>query len=138
MRNKVFFDTNLLVYAYNSDDMGKHEIAFNLLKSWDYDTEKLISIQVLNEFSSCLIKHKISLQVIEDYLKEIINSINIHQIRTHTTLNAVKLKQKYGYSWWDSLLLSSALENNCSIIYSEDMQHCQIIENSLKIINPFV
>jgi len=45
---------------------------------------------------------------------------------------------KYQYSFWDSLMLASALENGCSVIYSEDMQHEQIIGKKLKIINPFV
>jgi predicted nucleic acid-binding protein len=48
------------------------------------------------------------------------------------------LKEKYHYSWWDSLVLASALENGCQIVYSEDMQHEQVIEDSLKIINPFL
>jgi len=48
------------------------------------------------------------------------------------------IKEKYHYSWWDSLILTSALENNCKIVYSEDMQHGQIIENTLKIVNPFL
>jgi len=47
------------------------------------------------------------------------------------------MKEKYGYSWWDSLVLSAALGNGCSILYSEDLQHKQIIENSLEIVNPF-
>ena len=46
-------------------------------------------------------------------------------------------KEKYAYSYWDSLILASALENNCPIIYTEDMQSGQIIEDSLKIINPY-
>jgi predicted nucleic acid-binding protein len=41
------------------------------------------------------------------------------------------------YSYWDSLIIASALKNNCSICYSEDMQHGQLIEDRLKVINPF-
>jgi len=48
------------------------------------------------------------------------------------------LHDKYFYSYFDSLMLSSALKSSCDIIYSEDMQHGQVIEKSLKIINPFV
>ena len=48
------------------------------------------------------------------------------------------VKEKYLYSWWDSLVLASALENDCSILYSEDLQCNQIIERKLKIINPFL
>jgi predicted nucleic acid-binding protein len=48
------------------------------------------------------------------------------------------LKEKYGYSWWDSLLLASSLETECEILYSEDMQGGQVIEETLVICNPFV
>ncbi len=47
------------------------------------------------------------------------------------------IKKRYRFSYWDSLIIASALENNCSILYSEDMQHSQVIEDNLKIINPF-
>jgi predicted nucleic acid-binding protein len=47
------------------------------------------------------------------------------------------IRQKYRLSFWDSLIIASALENNCLTLYSEDMQDGQIIEDRLKIINPF-
>jgi predicted nucleic acid-binding protein len=50
---------------------------------------------------------------------------------------AIALVDKYRYSYFDCLILSSALVSDCSILYSEDMYHLHTIENSLKIINPF-
>jgi predicted nucleic acid-binding protein len=50
---------------------------------------------------------------------------------------AFRLRSEYSLSFWDSLIVSSALENNCTTLYSEDMQHQQYIENQLLIINPF-
>lgn len=47
------------------------------------------------------------------------------------------LKKRYGYSYWDSLILASALESECSVVYSEDMQDGQSIEQTLTIKNPF-
>lgn len=47
------------------------------------------------------------------------------------------LGERYGYSYFDSLMLASALEQGCSILYSEDMQHGQILEGGLRIIDPF-
>ena len=47
------------------------------------------------------------------------------------------IKKRYKFSCWDSLIITSALENNCSILYSEDMQHSQVIENNLEVINSF-
>ncbi len=47
------------------------------------------------------------------------------------------IREKYRYSYYDSLVISAALYANCTVLYSEDMQHGQIIENKLKIVNPF-
>lgn len=53
-------------------------------------------------------------------------------------LKASELREKHSYSFWDSLIVASALQINAAILYSEDMQHGTIIDNRLKIINPFV
>ena len=52
-------------------------------------------------------------------------------------MTGVTIRSKYQYSYYDSLIIATALESKCNILYSEDMHHGQIIENSLKIINPF-
>ncbi len=48
-----------------------------------------------------------------------------------------KIKMKYRFSYYDSLIVASALENDCSILYTEDMQNGQLIEDKLRIVNPF-
>ena len=48
-----------------------------------------------------------------------------------------KIKDKYRYSYWDSVIIASALDSECSILYSEDMQHGQVIDKDLIILNPF-
>ena len=58
-------------------------------------------------------------------------------IERATIIQAFDIVKQYKYSYWDSLIIASALENNCSILFSEDMQHNQLIANKLKIINPF-
>ncbi len=50
---------------------------------------------------------------------------------------AMTIKARYKYNYWDSLIIASALQNNCSILYTEDLQDGQVIENALKIVNPF-
>ncbi|MDD2508589.1 MULTISPECIES: hypothetical protein [Aliarcobacter] len=54
-----------------------------------------------------------------------------------TQLNALNLKQNYNLQFYDALIVSTALENSCTMLYSEDMQDKQLIEKKLKIINPF-
>jgi predicted nucleic acid-binding protein len=61
-----------------------------------------------------------------------------HPITTYEIKNACKITDKYGFTYFDSLIVSCALELNCSILHSEDLQHNQIIEGKLKIVNPFL
>ena len=63
--------------------------------------------------------------------------MNIVDFSFSTQRNALGIKKKYHFQYYDSLILATAIENNCSIVYSEDMQHNQSIENKIKIINPF-
>jgi predicted nucleic acid-binding protein len=58
-------------------------------------------------------------------------------IQRHTIDKALTLKDIYGYSYYDCLIIASALENDCEVLFSEDMTNEQIVENRLKIINPF-
>ena len=67
-----------------------------------------------------------------------IENSNIFSYSANTIINALNLKERYKYQFYDCLILATALENSCSILYSEDMQHKQTIEKSLQIINPFI
>jgi len=140
MRDKVFFDSNIFVYAYASNDEDKHNAAFELfVKSKAENLHLCISSQVLNEFYAVeTIKYKVKHSDVIDFVKAMSRNFSVFGVTKDTSLYALALKEKYHYSWWDSLVLASALENECQIVYSEDMQHKQIIENSLKIINPFL
>jgi len=61
----------------------------------------------------------------------------VHQLSTKICLEASHLRKKYKLSFWDELIVSAAIESNCNILYSEDMQHKMLIQNT-RIINPFV
>ncbi|MCL2101274.1 MAG: PIN domain-containing protein [Fibromonadales bacterium] len=140
MKDKIFVDTNIFVYAYSSDDIEKHNIAKKLLQKDLAEDFIVVSVQILNEFYSVMSKSKLSKpshQKITNHIKEIIKQTDVKSIAIETVELCLKIKDKYHYSWWDSLVLASALENDCKIVYSEDMQHEQVIENTLKIVNPF-
>jgi len=63
---------------------------------------------------------------------------NVASITQKTIRKAINLSQTLKYSYWDSLMLSSALESNCHIFNTEDFHAGQIIEDKLKIVNPFI
>lgn len=61
----------------------------------------------------------------------------IEVINTDTIHIALEIAGKYGFSWYDSLIVAAALKAECDILYSEDMHHSQVIEGKLSVINPF-
>jgi predicted nucleic acid-binding protein len=137
MTEKVFIDSNIFIYAYTDDDEQKHSIARDLLRNSVLNNEIILSVQILNEFYSVMTKYKYPHNEIKSCLNEIMEQVKVMPIELETIKQCLFIKEKYCYSWWDSLVLVSALENDCAILYSEDLQHEQIIENKLRITNPF-
>ncbi|MBI4619581.1 MAG: PIN domain-containing protein [Desulfobacterales bacterium] len=66
------------------------------------------------------------------------DALEFSLIEETTIKKSLQIKKTYNYSYWDCLIIASALENNCTILYTEDMQDGHTIENRLKIVNPFV
>jgi predicted nucleic acid-binding protein len=141
MKDKVFIDTNIFVYAFldsdNPEQHAKHRKAVDFLKRFDVENQVIISTQVLNEYYSALLKNTISDNYIQESAKQLVNYIEVAPITRHTVIESYFIKNKYRYSYWDSLIITSALENNCAVIYTEDMQHGQQFEDRLTINNPF-
>jgi predicted nucleic acid-binding protein len=136
MNDKLaFLDTNILVYSYSISDKIKYERAIEVMQ---YNS-CYISTQVISEFCNVLTKKmRFNSLKIKNLTSEFDLYFNIFTVNKNTAEKALDILDRYGYSYYDSLILSSALESNCSILYSEDLQHGQVIENSLKIVNPFI
>jgi predicted nucleic acid-binding protein len=138
MKDRIFIDTNVLVYIhlFDEESQDKRKALQNLLHR-RIDAELIINVQVINEFYNVLLRKNIEDNVIQEKIHSQLEICSASELSLKTVFSAWKLREKYKYSYWDSLILASALENSCSILYSEDMQHGQVIEDSLKIINPF-
>lgn len=137
MKDKEFIDTNILVYAKLDDkeNRWKRDKAIALIQQ--IRGCPIISVQVLNEFASVLIKHQISDHIIIEAIQEIVEDTIVVSLDLSLLWEAWRIRDKYLFSYWDSMIISAALIKGCNILYSEDFQHEQIIENSLRIINPF-
>ena len=134
MKDKIFIDTNILLYAY-STEKNKQEIAQSIINT---NNNIYISKQVINETINILIKKfKLNIKDIINVVKELEKEFIILDFDIQTQLNALKLKQNYNLQFYDALIVSTALKNSCTILYSEDMQDKLVIEKKLKIINPF-
>jgi predicted nucleic acid-binding protein len=134
MNANCFFDTNILIYLFSNFEEKQAKTIDLFLKT----NNRFVSVQVLNEFVNVGFKKKFFTSHLSDYIKNISNSFFVKLIDLETIELAIGLKYKYLYSYYDSLILASALQNNCLVLYSEDMKHLQIIENKLTIINPFL
>lgn len=136
MKDKVMVDTNVWVYLYAKNPEDKYLKAKKLVS--DRFDSIMVSAQILGELYKVLTQKKLTTQ---DEAKQIIVEIStnfpVWAIDTVTVLNALEINSNYGYSYWDSLVLSAALLNDCTILYSEDMQHEQLIAEKTRIINPF-
>jgi predicted nucleic acid-binding protein len=134
MKDKIFIDTNILLYAY-STEKNKQELAQNIINT---NNNIYISKQVINETINILIKKfKLNIKDIINVVKELEKEFIILDFDIQIQLNALKLKQNYNLQFYDALIVSTALKNSCTILYSEDMQDKLVIEKKLKIINPF-
>jgi len=135
MPDKAFIDTNIFIYYQRSDNPQKQTIAKKLLEN----NSCVASTQVISEISNILTKKYPTLEKeIQLFLQDITEFCETITISKSLIFKALKLHFKYKYSFFDSLIIATALEANCSILYSEDMQNGQIVENTLKIVNPFV
>jgi predicted nucleic acid-binding protein len=134
MVDKNFIDTNILIYAFSSDELNKKDIASGLIGN-----SSIISKQVVNELCNIFLKKfKLSPNDVENAILELDDIFDIVDFDLKTQIKALKLKTKYNLQFYDALIVATALENKCEILYSEDMQHNILIEDKLRIINPFI
>jgi len=132
---KAFIDTNLLIYLYSQDQPEKRGQVLKLVETHDCT----ISVQVLNEFVNVL-KRKFfqSTQRIEAAILEIESCFPIQGLSASLVKHALVISDRFGYSHYDSLIITAALESECTILFTEDMQHNQSINGRLIIHNPFM
>ena len=135
MKDKVFIDTNILVYASLQDDLTKHEKAISFLNELKGNTI-FVSAQVMSELSVTLLKHHLAEEKIINILEQVADTFNVSATTLETVTRAWKIKKKYRFSYWDSLIVAAALENDCTLLASEDLQNGQMLDRKLRIVNP--
>jgi predicted nucleic acid-binding protein len=132
MADKAFVDTNIICYLF-SEDTHKAGIAEMLLNKSPH-----ISVQVLNETANVL-RRKLDMPWAEvsDVLQTIRILCKTHPLTLSIHTRGLALVEKYSVSLYDAMILAAALEHNCTTLFTEDMQHNQIIDGTLVLINPF-
>lgn len=134
MSDRVFLDTNVLIYAHSNTEPVKKQCIDTIIES---NHNLVISTQVINEFINVMSKKRnVPFAKIMTIIEEFSENFIIAQIAIHSIKQALHIANQYNYSYFDSLILSSALEHDCSIIYTEDMHHGHQL-STLTIKNPF-
>jgi predicted nucleic acid-binding protein len=131
----VFVDTNIWLYAFSdSQDKLKAQQAKALLRR---TPQIALSTQVVNEVSVNLLR---KFQAAEPDIRKLIRSLYrkylIVEYSRAILLNASDLRSAYHISYWDSLIIASALAVGATILYTEDMHDGLIVDNQLTIVNP--
>ena len=125
----VFLDTNILGYLLDS---GKKEKIARRLAS----AQSHVSVQVLNEFIAVCRKAGKDRETAYALADAIANASIVHDITISTYRLAQALATRYQLSHWDSLIVAAATLAQCETLYSEDLQHGQVI-GTVKVVNPF-
>lgn len=144
LMSRKFVDSNIWLYRLLSDptldpleNQSKRLIAIDLTQSNHSDL--VVSTQVIAETCAVLKrKTRISDQDIFILVEEFSNQCEIVDLTIADMKEACKLRERYSFSYWDSLIVATAIKSSSKILYSEDMQHGLVINGMLEIVNPFL
>lgn len=140
VKSNIFIDSNIWIYAFldSEKEHAKQQRVVSLLEGIPSDSSVIASVQVINEFHWILSrKYGIGDATIKAKVTKGIAAIaSIAPLDFKVYQDAFRIRGKYNISFWDSLIVASALENKCTVLYSEDMQHGLLIDNKLKVVNP--
>ena len=137
-RDLQFVDTNILIFAHNRSAGDKHIQARDLIRTLWQSGEGCLSIQVLQEFY-VNVTQKVAKPLTPDMAAQIIADLSVWQVYrpgVEDVLDAIRLQGRYQISFWDAMIVSSAIQLGCQTIWSEDLNPGQVYD-SVAVTNPF-
>ena len=137
----VFLDTNIFVYAFLASEPLKRAKAVELIETSLGSGRGCISYQVVQEFANVARKKFASCLSASDCQAFIDAAMQpLMRVASSTELvhTAMNLQDELNYSFYDCLMLAAALEAGADTLYTEDLQHWQLVHATLRIVNPFL
>jgi predicted nucleic acid-binding protein len=132
---KIAIDTNIMLYSLDDFYPEKQRISRAIIASH----KPLFCSQNLSEFLNvCLRRLKIPKSQVCSIAQVFLNECVFFPVTRNVTLKSFQLVQNYDFQVFDAIIVAAAMDAGCRILYSEDMQHQQIIEKTLTVINPFI
>ena len=135
---KFFFDTNVLVYLFDADSSDQRKKARALFRKHSEAGDILLSTQILQEFYVAVTR-KLARPLEVAAAAQAVSSfaeLPLVQIDSKLILSAIHRSRNNQLSFWDALVVQAAIEGHAGTLYSEDMQHGQMLD-SLRVVNPF-
>lgn len=136
--NRRFIDTNILLYAHDDSAGAKQDQARALVEELWESRDGCLSVQVLQEFFVNVIR-KIAKPLDAETAKEIVADFSrwyVHVPASDDVLAAIGIHQHTGISFWDAMIVRSAAEIGCTVLYSEDLDAGQDYFG-VRVENPF-
>lgn len=138
MKDKIFLDTNIVVYAHDRSSGDKYEVAREIMDYLWESRRGVISVQVLQEFFVC-VTQKILKPLLRKNARIILEYLSTWDVVAndkYITLKAIDIQERYRFSFWDSMIIQAAIQGQARILLSEDLPDGQVVKD-LKILNPF-
>ena len=138
-RDKSFLDTNILVYAHDSAENRKKEIARQLIRELFKEGFGAISTQVLQEFYVAVtgkIQKPLGISAAQKAIEKYGEFYTVH-VDEPLIQRAINLHRREEVSFWDALVIAAAGRVDCRTLYSEDLNHGQKY-GSVEVVNPFL
>jgi predicted nucleic acid-binding protein len=136
MSERSFLDTNVLIYTDDEASPAKRKTALAIVERCQAKGSGVVSLQVLQEYFTTTTR-KLGVNAgIARRKVELFADLHLTVADLDDVLAAIDLHRLHGFSFWDALIVRSALRSGCSILYSEDFQHGRRIDG-LRIVNPF-
>ena len=137
MSADVFLDSNVLIYLFDETDVRKNQRAEDVVRQSLETGRGCISYQVVQETINVVTR---KLDATREDAREFLDRVLIPLWSVNPTpalyRRALDVQQRYGFSFYDSLIIAAGLEAGCKTLYSEDLQHGQQVEG-LTVVDPF-
>jgi predicted nucleic acid-binding protein len=131
MTDKIFIDSNIWCYLFIKDEHEKYKIAEKFISDRAGDSIFVISYQVINEVTNKLIQKNLDSEIIKENVHYMYKICTIQDFSKDIIMLSFVLREKYSLSFWDSIIVASALHSNCTVLASEDMHDGLKIDNMI-------
>jgi len=139
MSGRYFLDTNVFVYEFDTREQAKALRSSQLIRSAISTKQGVVSYQVVQEFFNIALTRfhePFAVVAAEEYLSTVFKPLLAVQSSPRLFVQALRIRDQHQFSWYEALIVATAQEAGCSVLYSEDMQDGRRI-GELKIENPF-